>query len=102
VGRALIAHAPNCVREITTAVVACGRSSTPTDAASRVRNAHGSRSAAGRVLAAERVRALGCTDHLQIKLNVNNSSDEKYITSLYQVGFYGAPRNAQASFRYTF
>ena len=42
------------------------------------------------------------TDHMQVKLNVNNLTDEKYITSLYQVGFYGAPRTVQASFKYTF
>jgi outer membrane receptor for ferric coprogen and ferric-rhodotorulic acid len=42
------------------------------------------------------------TDRLQVRLNVNNLSDEKYITSLYEVGFYGAPRNAEASFKYTF
>jgi outer-membrane receptor for ferric coprogen and ferric-rhodotorulic acid len=42
------------------------------------------------------------TDRLQMKLNLNNLTDEKYITSLYQVGFYGAPRNLQASFKYTF
>jgi outer membrane receptor for ferric coprogen and ferric-rhodotorulic acid len=42
------------------------------------------------------------TEHMQVKVNVNNLSDEKYITSLYSVGYYGAPRNVQASFRYAF
>lgn len=42
------------------------------------------------------------SDRMQVKLNVNNLSDEKYITSLYQIGYYGAPRNLAASFRYTF
>jgi outer membrane receptor for ferric coprogen and ferric-rhodotorulic acid len=39
---------------------------------------------------------------MQVKVNLNNLSDEKYITSLYSVGYYGAPRNVQASFRYAF
>ncbi|MEJ0038061.1 MAG: TonB-dependent receptor [Gammaproteobacteria bacterium] len=42
------------------------------------------------------------TEHMQVKVNVNNVSDEKYITSLYSIGYYGAPRNVQASFRYSF
>jgi outer-membrane receptor for ferric coprogen and ferric-rhodotorulic acid len=42
------------------------------------------------------------TERMELKLNVSNLTDEKYITSLYQVGFYGAPRRAQASFKYTF
>jgi outer membrane receptor for ferric coprogen and ferric-rhodotorulic acid len=42
------------------------------------------------------------TDRLQMRLNVNNLGDEKYITSLYEVGFYGEPRNVQASFKYSF
>jgi outer membrane receptor for ferric coprogen and ferric-rhodotorulic acid len=42
------------------------------------------------------------TEHMQVKVNLNNLSDEKYITSLYSVGYYGPPRNVQASFRYAF
>jgi outer membrane receptor for ferric coprogen and ferric-rhodotorulic acid len=42
------------------------------------------------------------TDRMQVKVNLNNLSDEKYITSLYSVGYYGAPKNVQASFRYAF
>jgi outer membrane receptor for ferric coprogen and ferric-rhodotorulic acid len=42
------------------------------------------------------------TDHMQVRLNLSNLTDEKYITSLYQVGYYGAPRTVAASFRYTF
>jgi outer membrane receptor for ferric coprogen and ferric-rhodotorulic acid len=42
------------------------------------------------------------TDHVQVKLNLNNLTNEKYITSLYQVGFYGAPRTVQASVKYAF
>jgi outer membrane receptor for ferric coprogen and ferric-rhodotorulic acid len=42
------------------------------------------------------------TDRLQVKLNVNNLSDQKYITSLYSIGYYGAPVNVMGSFRYAF
>ena len=42
------------------------------------------------------------TDRMQVKLNVNNLGDEKYITSLHEIGYYGAPVRAQASFKYTF
>jgi len=42
------------------------------------------------------------TDRLQVKLNVNNLRDEKYITSLYSIGYYGAPVNVTGSFRYSF
>jgi outer membrane receptor for ferric coprogen and ferric-rhodotorulic acid len=42
------------------------------------------------------------TDRMQVKVNVNNLTDEKYITSLYSVGYYGAPANYKASFRYAF
>ncbi len=41
-------------------------------------------------------------DRMQVKVNVNNLTDEKYITSLYSVGYYGAPANFEASFRYAF
>jgi outer membrane receptor for ferric coprogen and ferric-rhodotorulic acid len=41
-------------------------------------------------------------EHMQVKVNVYNLSDEKYITSLYSVGYYSAPRNVSASFRYAF
>jgi outer-membrane receptor for ferric coprogen and ferric-rhodotorulic acid len=35
------------------------------------------------------------TDNLNATLNINNVTDEKYLTSLYWAqGFYGAPRNA--------
>jgi outer membrane receptor for ferric coprogen and ferric-rhodotorulic acid len=30
---------------------------------------------------------------LFVRVNANNLTDEKYITSPYQVGFYGAPSN---------
>jgi outer membrane receptor for ferric coprogen and ferric-rhodotorulic acid len=42
------------------------------------------------------------TERLQVKLNINNIGDEKYITSLYSVGYYGAPLNVMASLRYAF
>lgn len=34
------------------------------------------------------------TNSLQLSLNLNNLSDEQYLTSLYQVGYYAAPRTA--------
>jgi outer membrane receptor for ferric coprogen and ferric-rhodotorulic acid len=42
------------------------------------------------------------TSQLYVRGNVNNVSDEKFITSLYQIGFYGAPRNYTVSFGYRF
>ncbi len=41
-------------------------------------------------------------DELTLRLNVNNLTDEKYITSLYQIGYYGAPRNIVAGFDWKF
>lgn len=38
----------------------------------------------------------------QLQLNVNNLADEKYIASLYEIGYYGAPRNATISYQYSF
>ncbi len=37
-----------------------------------------------------------------LRANVNNLADEKYLTSLYQVGYYAAPRNYALNFTYTF
>jgi len=42
------------------------------------------------------------TQHTQVKLNVNNLTDEKYITSLYSVGYYAEPLTVAASVRYAF
>lgn len=42
------------------------------------------------------------TDQASVRANVNNVTDEKYIASLYQVGFYGAPRNYSLSVDYRF
>jgi outer membrane receptor for ferric coprogen and ferric-rhodotorulic acid len=42
------------------------------------------------------------SDHLNVQLNLRNLTDEKYITSLYQVGYYGTPRTIAGTFRYTF
>ncbi|MEG3767609.1 TonB-dependent siderophore receptor [Alteromonas sp. 14N.309.X.WAT.G.H12] len=42
------------------------------------------------------------SDALSAQVNVNNITDEKYITSLSTVGYYGAPRNAKVSLSYTF
>lgn len=40
--------------------------------------------------------------NLTLRANVGNLTDEKYIGSLYQVGFYGAPRNYALSLDYRF
>jgi len=42
------------------------------------------------------------TQHLNLRANLNNLTDEKYITSLYQIGYYGAPRNYSVSMAYQF
>lgn len=42
------------------------------------------------------------TDALDIQLNANNVTDEKYLTSLYYVGFYSAPANYSLGVNYTF
>lgn len=42
------------------------------------------------------------SDQMHVRVNANNLTDEKYITSLYQVGFYGAPRHYSVSFAYRF
>lgn len=42
------------------------------------------------------------TDKLHVRANVRNITDEKYITSLYQIGFYGAPRNYEVGVGYKF
>ncbi len=42
------------------------------------------------------------TSRMYVRGNVNNIGDEKNITSLYQVGYYGAPRNYTVSFGYSF
>lgn len=42
------------------------------------------------------------TDKLHVRANVRNITDEKYITSLYQVGYYAAPRNYELGVGYKF
>ncbi|MFC4313213.1 TonB-dependent siderophore receptor [Steroidobacter flavus] len=42
------------------------------------------------------------TPKLHVRANVYNLSDEKYITSLYQVGYYGAPRSYEVGLGYRF
>jgi len=42
------------------------------------------------------------TDKLHVRANVRNLTDEKYITSLYQIGFYAAPRNYEVGVGYKF
>lgn len=41
-------------------------------------------------------------DSLDIQLNVNNITDEKYLTSLYNVGYYSAPANFTIGANYKF
>lgn len=38
----------------------------------------------------------------KIRLNLKNIADEKYITSLKNIGFYGSPRDASVTFSYNF
>ncbi|GGY77237.1 ligand-gated channel protein [Cellvibrio zantedeschiae] len=43
------------------------------------------------------------SNHIKLALNLNNVTDEKYLTSLYwSQSFYGAPRNASASVKVSF
>lgn len=41
-------------------------------------------------------------DTLSLRANVDNLTDEKYLTSLYYVGYYGAPRNYSLSMNWRF
>jgi len=41
-------------------------------------------------------------DELTLRLNVNNLTNEKHITSLYQIGYYGAPTNFVLGFDWRF
>jgi outer membrane receptor for ferric coprogen and ferric-rhodotorulic acid len=40
--------------------------------------------------------------NITVRANVANIGDEKYITSLYNVGYYGAPRNYSVSVDWRF
>ncbi len=40
------------------------------------------------------------SDKASLRANVYNVTDEKYILSLYQIGYYAAPRNYSLSFDY--
>ncbi|HTF95134.1 MAG TPA: TonB-dependent siderophore receptor [Cellvibrio sp.] len=42
------------------------------------------------------------TDNFNMQLNVNNVTDEKYLTSLYNVGYYSAPANFTIGANYQF
>lgn len=42
------------------------------------------------------------TRKADLQVNVNNLTDRRYLTSLYQVGYYAAPRNAEVSFAYRY
>lgn len=41
-------------------------------------------------------------DKLSLRANIDNIGDRKYLTSMYYVGFYGAPRNYTLSLNYRF
>ena len=41
-------------------------------------------------------------DKVSLRANIDNLTDEKYLTSLYYVGYYGAPRNYSLSLDYRF
>ena len=42
------------------------------------------------------------TEQLNVQANVNNLTDEKYINSLINVGYYGAPVNGTLALTYRF
>ncbi|MBU2916394.1 TonB-dependent siderophore receptor [Psychrosphaera sp. F3M07] len=42
------------------------------------------------------------SDKLNVQANLNNLTDEKYINTLYNVGYYGAPVNGSVSLSYSF
>lgn len=42
------------------------------------------------------------TPQLHARGNINNITDAKFITSLYRIGFYAAPRNYSVSLGYQF
>ena len=42
------------------------------------------------------------TEQLNLQANINNLTDEKYINSMYNVGYYGAPLNGSVSLTYSF
>lgn len=42
------------------------------------------------------------TPQFSVRANVNNITDEKYISSLYEIGYYGAPRNWSLSLDWRF
>jgi outer membrane receptor for ferric coprogen and ferric-rhodotorulic acid len=41
-------------------------------------------------------------DRSTLRLNINNLTNEKYITSLYEIGFYSAPATYKLSYSYGF
>jgi len=42
------------------------------------------------------------TEQVNVQANFNNLTDEKYINSLYNIGYYGAPLNGTVSITYSF
>jgi len=42
------------------------------------------------------------TDRLSLRANIDNITNEKYLTSMYYVGYYGAPRNYTLSLNWRF
>lgn len=41
-------------------------------------------------------------EHSTLQVNIDNLTDEKYITSLYEIGYYAAPRTYSLSYSYAF
>lgn len=41
-------------------------------------------------------------DELSLRANIDNVTDEKYLTSLYYVGYYGAPHNYSMTLNWRF
>lgn len=41
-------------------------------------------------------------EHSALQLNIDNLTDEKYISSLYEIGYYAAPRTYSLTYSYTF
>ena len=46
--------------------------------------------------------ALDFLENATVRANVGNLTDEKYINTLYQIGYYGAPRHWSLSLEYRF
>ncbi|WP_133039860.1 TonB-dependent receptor [Shewanella fodinae] len=49
-----------------------------------------------------RLGTYGSVGHTTLRLNVDNLTNEKYSSSLWEIGYYGAPREYKLSFDYRF